>query len=149
MAYRSDPAAIGPLAEPLLSWGVAAGKPVRIALEAGPVAPETEERFRPAAAGRIAVEQASGATRALLLAQEGQVAGAKMFASQGRITVEPARISFLGDEARMCRTQGSCGPHSAPGAPFRASPITASAGDGRAIRCGRRSSEGDPEQKAC
>jgi hypothetical protein len=45
--------------------------------------------------------QSDGATRALLLAQEGRIAGAQMFASQGRVTVEPARISFLGDEARM------------------------------------------------
>jgi hypothetical protein len=104
MAYRSDPAAIGAITEPLLSWGVTAGKPVRIALESGPVAPESEERFRPAATGRLAVRQAEGRPHALLLEQEGQVPDAQMFASQGRATVEPARISFLGDEAQMVRT---------------------------------------------
>ena len=106
MAYRSDPAAIGAIAEPLLSWGVTAGKPVRIALESGPVAPETEERFRPAATGRLAVRQAEGRPRALLLEQDGRIPGAQMFASQGRAMVEPARISFLGDEALMVRAAG-------------------------------------------
>jgi hypothetical protein len=104
MAYRSDPAAIAAIAQPLLSWGVTAGKPVRIALESGPVAAESEERFRPAPTGRLAVRHAHETTRALLLEEEGRIPGAQMFASQGRAIVEPARISFLGNEAQMMRT---------------------------------------------
>jgi hypothetical protein len=82
---------------------VRAGKPVRIALESGPVAAETEERFAPAPSGRLAVQKKGGTARALLLAEEGRIAGAQMFASRGRVTVDPARISFLGDEAPMLR----------------------------------------------
>jgi hypothetical protein len=74
MAYRSDPADIVAISEPLLSWGVAAGKPVRIALEAGPVAAELEHRLHLASA------------------------------EHGRTTTQPARISFLGDEKRMAQT---------------------------------------------
>jgi hypothetical protein len=106
MAYRSEPAEIAAIAEPLLAWGVAAGKKVRIALEAGPVAAESEERFRPAASGRLAVLQVGGEGRALLLAGEGRIEGAQMFASAGRASVEPGRISFLGNEAEMVRAAG-------------------------------------------
>ncbi|OBX18624.1 hypothetical protein A9995_11760 [Erythrobacter sp. QSSC1-22B] len=41
MGYRTEAALVADLARPLLHWGVEASKPVRIALEAGPVAGET------------------------------------------------------------------------------------------------------------
>lgn len=109
MTYRTDPAALTRAAEPLLHWGAAAGVPVRIALEAGPVADEWEELFAPAPAGTLAVKAGAGAS-AELYAAATAVAGAAMYASLGRTRVRGDRISFLGDEARMMATAGRLEP---------------------------------------
>jgi len=53
MDYRTDPAQIRRFAEPFLAWGQRAGRPVRIALEAGPVADESALAFRPSASGAL------------------------------------------------------------------------------------------------
>jgi hypothetical protein len=118
MAYRSDPAAIGAITEPLLSWGVTAGKPVRIALEAGPVAPETRSDSAPPPPGASRSSKRAAHARAAAGAG-GASRRRKMFASQGRITVEPARISFLGDEARMMRAAAGLRAAFGPGARSR------------------------------
>ncbi len=105
MAYRTDSAAISSVAEPLLSWGSARGKPVRVALETGPVAAETEERFVPAETGRIAVAEARGGkAHATLLAATAALPASRMFAPAGRTLAAPTRISFLGDDRRMIET---------------------------------------------
>jgi hypothetical protein len=110
MAYRTDPASLTSAAEPLLYWGVATGKPVRLALEMGPVGEEEEEIFVHAATGRIAILGPAEAPKALLLARQGAVPGAVMFASRGSSRAVPDRISFLGDEARMLTTAERLGP---------------------------------------
>jgi len=51
MDYRTDPGQIYEFAVPFLDWGAANGKRVRIALEAGPIAPETQRRYRRAPDG--------------------------------------------------------------------------------------------------
>ncbi|HEY0011472.1 MAG TPA: hypothetical protein VGB79_01315 [Allosphingosinicella sp.] len=105
MAYRTDAPRIFAAAEPLLSWGAAAGKPVRVALETGPVAEETEESFAQAPSGRLAVVAGEdGTVRATLLATVAAIPGAKMYAPAGRTTARPERISFLGNDERMMET---------------------------------------------
>jgi hypothetical protein len=84
MSYRTDSALAASLAEPLLHWGGKAGKPVRIALEAGPVACEAEEVLVPDASGRSAPIETDA-----------------MDAGRGAIRTPSDRISFLGDEQRM------------------------------------------------
>jgi hypothetical protein len=104
MAYRTDAAMITRFAEPLLHWAGNAGKPLRVALEAGPVREETEELFVAAPHGRIAVRQAGEKAIATLLGEEASLPGARMFASTGVVRVRPERVSFLGAEQRMIAT---------------------------------------------
>ncbi|HZF93316.1 MAG TPA: hypothetical protein VEZ20_00430 [Allosphingosinicella sp.] len=104
MAYRTEAALVSVVAEPLLNWGSANGKPVRVALETGPVAEEVEESFVAAPRGRIALSGAGRQVTATLLDRGGAVPGARMFALAGRTTAPPARISFLGDDRRMLET---------------------------------------------
>jgi hypothetical protein len=108
MAYRTDAARIAAAAEPLLAWGAATGKPVRVALETGPVAEETEESFVQAPSGRIAVAAgADGKAQAALLDRDATIPGAAMYTLAARITAPPERISFLGDDRRMLATAGA------------------------------------------
>lgn len=101
MSYRADGALAAAFAQPLLHWGMTAGKPVRIALEAGPVAPESEETFIAATAGQLALQQKDGQVMATLLPRPAVVAGARMYASRGAVVTRPERISFLGNEPKM------------------------------------------------
>jgi hypothetical protein len=104
MAYRTDAGMITRFAEPLLHWAGTAGKPLRVALEAGPVREETEELFVAAPRGGVAVRQVAGKTVAALLREEASVPGALMFRSTGVVRVRPDRVSFLGAEGRMVAT---------------------------------------------
>jgi hypothetical protein len=54
MDYRTDPAQVLGFAVPFLDWGARHGRQVRIALEAGPIAPETQRRYVRAAASEPA-----------------------------------------------------------------------------------------------
>jgi hypothetical protein len=54
MDYRTDPAQVLGFAVPFLDWGARHGRQVRIALEAGPIAPETQRRYVRAAAAEPA-----------------------------------------------------------------------------------------------
>jgi hypothetical protein len=47
MDYRTDPAQIQQFAEPFLAWGARHGRPVRVALETGPIADEVRRHYRP------------------------------------------------------------------------------------------------------
>jgi hypothetical protein len=51
MDYRTDPAQVTAFAVPFLDWGARHGRQVRIALEAGGIAPETQRRDVRAGAG--------------------------------------------------------------------------------------------------
>lgn len=101
MSYRTDGLLAPSLAEPLLQWGGIAGKPVRIALEAGPVASEIEERFVPATSGQLALIETDGLVTATFYPEATMVAGAAMYASQGKVRTQSDRISFLGKEQQM------------------------------------------------
>jgi hypothetical protein len=54
MDYRTDPAQVLGFAVPFLDWGARHGRQVRIALEAGPIAPETQRRYVSATAAEPA-----------------------------------------------------------------------------------------------
>lgn len=107
MAYRVDPEAIQQVAEPLLAWGAAQGIPVYVALEAGFLDDELTQFYGEAATGQAArlwLLPATGETDAVLLP------GA-LFLNKGkgynflREQASPAaRVSFLGDHARMLHT---------------------------------------------
>lgn len=101
MSYRSDGPLAAALAQPLLGWGVTAGKPVRIALETGPVGSESEETFVPAAKGQLALRERDGLITATYYTEPTNVPGARMYASRGTVLTRSDRISFLGDEQRM------------------------------------------------
>lgn len=101
MSYRADGALSADLAQPMLGWGVTAGKPVRIALEAGPVASESEETFVAAAEGQLALRERDGQIMATYYTEPTSVPGARMYASRGMVLTRSDRISFLGDEQRM------------------------------------------------
>lgn len=53
MDYRTDPAQIEKLAEPILNWGEQTGKSIQIALEAGELPDETRFAYRPAKTGEL------------------------------------------------------------------------------------------------
>ena len=53
MDYRTDASEIYRFAVPFLDWGERHGKTVRIALEAGPIAPETRYRYEQAPEGEL------------------------------------------------------------------------------------------------
>lgn len=69
MDYRTSSADITRFAQPFLDWGMRQKKSVRIALEAGPVAPETQRHFAPQAIGELWQVQLAGQDYLLLLAE--------------------------------------------------------------------------------
>jgi hypothetical protein len=135
MAYRTDPAAIAQIAEPLLNWGAAARKPVRIALEAGPVAAEIEEAFRPAATG-CWIE--TGGSRAPDCSHP---AAAWWWKGPGSASWETRR--------GWCGRRSGYRRHSALGARFKECPTTASIGWRRPLVRPSTRRRPDLEQKAC
>ena len=100
MSYRTDPAELTQIAEPLLAWGSKVGKPVRLALEAGPLPDEIEEVYRPAATGTLALLD-DPEPRIQHLEREGTLTGARMYRLSQRSVIRGARLSFLGREEAM------------------------------------------------
>ena len=83
MAYRTELEALTSAAEPLLAWGSEQGRPVRVALETGPVPEEAK------------------APTALSLEKVGGVSDAATYGSAGSRPTQQSRISFLGNEGAM------------------------------------------------
>lgn len=101
MAYRTSPEAVQAAAEPFLTWGVAAGKPVRVALETGPVEDEVSRSYAAAERGPVLVAQTTAGALVLYLGEPLAGPDAQAFAMV-RETVAPAdRISFLGNNDAM------------------------------------------------
>lgn len=99
MAYRTDPALVGVIAEPTLAWGARRGVPVDVALEIGALDSEVEERFRAAPAGDLLLLPVGEGVAALRL--KGSAAAGFRLASAGATPIPATRLSFLGDEARL------------------------------------------------
>jgi hypothetical protein len=102
MSYRTSVPELTQIAEPLLAWGTRHGIGVRLALEAEMLADEVEEAFTPDDAGTLGIFPDRPPV-ALRLDRETQLPGARMYSSRGKVVVRAARISFMGDEARMRR----------------------------------------------
>lgn len=100
MSYRTEASLLSQIAEPLLAWGSRRGKPIRLALEAGNLADETEQLFAPGPAGAVAVLQGDE-PRAMLLDKPDTIPSATMYALHRQTAIPAARISFLGNEAAM------------------------------------------------
>jgi hypothetical protein len=104
MDYRTDPDQIVRFALPFLDWGTRHGKRVRIALEAGRVAPELQRRYaraEPGAAGSLLLAQA-GATQVLvLLRQPVKAASGPLYRLSGERTLDGSATSFHGNRERL------------------------------------------------
>lgn len=109
MAYRTEAQAVQRVAEPLLAWGAAHDKPVRIALEAGSLHDEEETRFIRAEEGTLALQEGPR-PRLDLLNRPTKVPNALMWRAAGSTRVRAADLSFLGDEMRMRRIADDLAP---------------------------------------
>lgn len=103
MAYRTAPSEILAAAEPMLAWSTEAGRPLHVALEAGPVGDETTRTYRRAKSGDLLlVTEPGGGGLALLLAQPVTLtASDRLYSQQRESTFPGARVSFLSDRHRL------------------------------------------------
>jgi hypothetical protein len=104
MDYRTDPDEIVRFGVPFLDWAAQHGKRVHIALEAGPVAPETQRRYvraREGEPGKLVLAEAGG-HRVLVLLREAAVApGALMYRFDKERVFDGSATSFHADKAGL------------------------------------------------
>jgi hypothetical protein len=121
MDYRTDPAQLTAFAVPFLDWGARHGRQVRIALEAGAIAPETQRRYVRAGAGeagdllrlRIGGRQVlavlrepvdvAGADAAGADAADADAAGADTFRLQSSREIDGGATTFHRDKPALLR----------------------------------------------
>jgi hypothetical protein len=106
MDYRTDPQQIAGFAVPFLDWGARHGKQVRIALEAGPIAPEIQRRYVRAAAGETAdlLRVEIGGRQVLaVLSEPVAAAGAEAFRLQSTREIDGSATTFHKDKAALLR----------------------------------------------
>lgn len=99
MDYRTDPDQIVRFAMPFLDWGTRHGKRVRIALEAGPVAPELQRRYVKAEAGEagtLLLAQAGAVQTLVLLREPVKQAAGTLYRLAGERTLDGGATSFHG-----------------------------------------------------
>jgi hypothetical protein len=104
MDYRTDPDQIVRFAVPFLDWGRLHGKRVRIALEAGRVAPELQRRYVLADAGEagsLLLARAGDTQVLVLLRQPVKTASGTLFLLSGERTLDGGATSFYKDRARL------------------------------------------------
>ena len=101
MDYRSDPAAIRELAAPVLSWGAANRRGVRIALERGPLPDETAINFVPAEEGPLWRLSLAGGPVLLLLDRPARNGQGAAYAEAWRLPVAGAGQSFHDAPGRL------------------------------------------------
>jgi hypothetical protein len=106
MDYRTDPQQIAGFAVPFLDWGARHGKQVRIALEAGPIAPETQRRYVRAAAGETADllrVEIDGRQVLALLREPISVIGADAFRLESTREIDGRATTFHKDKQSLLR----------------------------------------------
>lgn len=101
MDYRTDPALIGQFAVPFLDWGVKRSRPVRIALEAGPIADEARRHYRPAPAGELWLTRAGTQDVVVLLKHPARCPAGAAFAQTRVSTFQGATLSFHGRDETL------------------------------------------------
>ena len=108
MDYRTDPAQLTAFAIPFLDWGVRHHKQVRIALEAGEIAPETQRRYvraEPGEAGQLLRLRVDG-RQVLVLLREPVVAdapGIERFRLQSTREIDGSATTFHKDKPALLR----------------------------------------------
>ncbi len=107
MDYRTDPSEIGEFAVPFLDWAARHRRQVRIALEAGEIAPETQRRYVRAGAGEAAdlLRLKIGGQQVLALLRE-PVAGAadaEGFRLQSTREIDGSATTFHKDKGVLLR----------------------------------------------
>ncbi|HEY8382391.1 MAG TPA: hypothetical protein VIL09_09595 [Microvirga sp.] len=101
MAYRTSGPAVQAAAEPLLAWGVEAGLPVQVALEAGPLDDEVSRTYRPASTGTVLAVPAGNGTVVVQVKSPRAAPGGIAFALEREDVASASAISFLGDLPRL------------------------------------------------
>ena len=101
MDYRTSSAEITRFAQPFLDWGMRQKKAVRIALEVGPVAPETQRHFAPQATGELWQLQLAGQDYLLLLAEPAANPHGTAYRQVGNNTLSGAATSFHGQTDKL------------------------------------------------
>lgn len=101
MAYRGTAEGVTAAAASALAWGAAAGIPVRVAMENGPV-PDAEARtFRPAPIGTLWQVAIGDRTAVLLLAKAAANPAGPTLGLASRMPVSGRSVSFLGDTGSL------------------------------------------------
>jgi hypothetical protein len=106
MDYRTDPRQITDFAIPFLDWGARHGKQVRIALEAGEIAPETQRRYVRAAPGEAADllrVEIDGQQVLAVLKEAIAGAGAEAFRLQSTREIDGSATTFHKDTHSLLR----------------------------------------------
>ncbi len=107
MDYRTDPAQVTEFAIPFLDWAARHGKQARIALEAGPVTPETQRRYVRAGgdeAGELLRLRVGGQQLLVLLgAPAAGVAGMDSFRLQSTREIDGSATTFHKDKQALLR----------------------------------------------
>lgn len=101
MAYRTRTDEITRLAQPFLEWGMRQNKPVRIALEAGPVAPETLRHYAPQASGELWQLRVAGQDYLLLLAEPAANPHGPAFQQVGSALLSGSATTFHGQPHKL------------------------------------------------
>lgn len=103
MDYRTDPAQVIALAQPLLHWGAVHRKQVRLALEAGQVAPQSQWRFSRADQGQLWHVAVAGAQVLLLLDAARPNPAGSSFALQYRRELDGSATSFYANLSALAK----------------------------------------------
>lgn len=103
MNYRTSQEDIYRLAVPFLDWGERHGKSVRIALEAGPIAPETRQRYELAEAGEMWQVHEGGRHFLLTLDQPLKNPGGATFRLANTYILDGSATTFRGDIPALLR----------------------------------------------
>lgn len=103
MDYRTDASDIYRFAVPFLDWGERHGKAVRIALEAGPIAPETRYRYEQAPEGELWQVQLGEHHFLLMLRSARPNPLGTAFRRVSSYEISGSATTFHGDTARLLR----------------------------------------------
>lgn len=104
MNYRTDPGEIYRFAVPWLDWAARHGKRTRIALEAGPVAAETQRRYQrvpPGAAGELHLVRVGGFNVLVVAATPWVQPGAQGFRLENTVQFDGSATSFHGNKEQL------------------------------------------------
>lgn len=103
MDYRTRQDEILRFAQPFLDWGVRHGRQVRIALEAGPVAPEQQRRYTRAPAGELWLLQVDQSPVLLLLDEARPNPHGPAFRQVASTLLDGSATTFHAEPQRLLR----------------------------------------------